>query len=63
MSKAASSFYDWERSFRTTEQDPSKKKDHDPKKVQNKKKITETSLGISKEEFRNHVKEWKRKNL
>ncbi|TFG00303.1 MAG: hypothetical protein EU541_02670 [Promethearchaeota archaeon] len=63
MSKAASSFYDWELSIRGTERANSKKKNQEDKKIQNEEKSEKNSLGISKEEFQNYLKEWKKKNL
>lgn len=63
MSKAASSFYDWEMTLRSDATEPPKKEDQEKKKAQNPKKSSETSLGISKEEFRSFVAEWKKKNL
>jgi hypothetical protein len=63
MSKAASSFYDWEMTLRGNTTESPKKEKQEEKKAQNTKEPTQTSLGISKEEFRSFVAEWKKKNL
>jgi hypothetical protein len=63
MSKAASSFFDWELEIRGNKQGPTKKENQEENKAQTQKDGAETSLGISKKEFKTYVTEWKKKNL
>ena len=54
MSEAEVSYYDWELSF--------KKNDKKETNLNNNEKQI-TSLGITEEEFKNHLRKWKKENL
>ncbi len=65
MSKAAS-YLDWELSFREEreiKEREAKKKSKVEKELESKKESQMNSIGITQDDFRNYLKEWKKKNL